>query len=169
MSVGAQYLTPTTQRITCIWPPTHICPRDLPPEANIWIEKVDSERICQRFAPHFHDLKKIADLQSSYRATRWQQPVRRLKGEKWPQGWHTIKLISFRAETLTQQMATANKTYKSNEISLFTLSVQRHWVTPCAMQSWYWYDKKCGYESKYKNCVPVEKIATPWRNVALKW
>ena len=62
----------TTQKMTCILATnahlTICCSRDLPPpEAKIWIENVHSERIyIQRFAPHFLDFSKIADLQSSW-------------------------------------------------------------------------------------------------------
>ena len=43
MLVGAQYFTSTTQKMTCIWPPTHIRQyvvpgTNLPTEAKIWVK-----------------------------------------------------------------------------------------------------------------------------------
>ena len=76
--MGAQYFMSTTpQKTTCIWPPTHIRQYVVPgtslrsKDLN-WKRSLWENIYIQRFAPDFLDFSKIADLQSSYRATRWR-------------------------------------------------------------------------------------------------
>merc|ERR1712208_17584 len=56
--------------------PPHLeicCSRDLPQKQRFELKKCSlCKNIDSSFEPHFHDFSKIADLQSSYRATRWR-------------------------------------------------------------------------------------------------